>query len=78
MWSFRKLGKREMNIDSGIIELFVTRSETDIAESLVREVIQNTLDANAESKNSDKPALIKFNYVSNIDKNFAEEINIIK
>lgn len=44
-WQFRKMGKGEMNIDPIEGEFFSTEALGSLSDALIREAIQNSLDA---------------------------------
>ncbi len=62
-WHFRKIAPAEMNADPVQGEFFIT---SDIVDRLVRETLQNSLDA----KNGDKPVRVRF-AISSAGKNIS-------
>ena len=60
-WFFRKKSKGEVERDPGWDEYFTSNRSTD--ESLVREAIQNSLDAHAKSFGSG-PARVRIYYAA--------------
>ena len=57
-WFFRKKGRNEVERDPGWDEYFTSNRSTD--ESLVREAIQNSLDAHARVANLVDSAIVAF------------------
>lgn len=57
MWHFRKMGRAEMNEDPTAGDFFNVDALKDMADALVREAIQNSLDAKIEG--TDEPVLVQ-------------------